>query len=166
MNYVKKLTSVTMEAVPKGYKDWEHGTHKATVHVVGIVEKTEAGVTSLGEYIAFIGTFKATNLETGEVYRSKKCLLPGVASDALEDAVNGAEGGQVEFAMEIGITRKIKLNAQGEEVGAGYEYSMKPLIEIDEASDPLARLESRIKALPAPTEDKAGAEEKPAKPKK
>lgn len=165
MNYVKKLTSVTMEAVPKGYKDWEHGEHKATAHIVGIVEKTEAGVTSLGEYIAFIGTFKATNLETGEIYRSKKCLLPGVASDALEDAVNGAEGGQVEFAMEIGIKRVIKKNAQGEEVGAGYEYTMKPLIEMDEASDPLARLESRIPKLAAPS-PAADTDEKPAKGKK
>jgi hypothetical protein len=150
MNYLKKITSAAIDAVPKGYRDWAHGDQKATAHIIGVVEKTEAGVTSLGEYIAFIGSFKATNLETGEVYRSKKCLLPGVASDALEDAVNGSEGGAVEFAIEIGIKRNIKKNAQGEEVGVGYEYTMKPLIEMDETADPLARLESRIpKAIPA-----------------
>lgn len=156
MNYVKKITSAAINAVPKGYKDWAHGEEKTTARIIGIVERTESGVTSLGEYTAFIGAFKAVNLDTGEEYRAKKCLLPGVASDALEEAVNNAEGGSVEFAMEIGIRRNIKKNAQGEEVGIGYEYTMKPLVEMDEGSDPLARIEARMKSLPAPK-----VEEKP-----
>lgn len=160
MNYLKKLSMATMGAIPKGIKELEHGATVAIAHVIGQAEGIETGTSQFGEWVAFTGTFKGTNLDDGSVYRAKKCLLPGIASDALEDAVSSSEGNPVEFALEIGIRRVIKLDAKGNETGMGYEYTMRPLIEMDEASDPLAALDAKVaKALPAP---KA---EKPAKAK-
>ena len=155
MNYLKKLSIATMSAIPKGVKEMENGDTVAVAHVIGIAEGMETGVSQFGEWVAFTGSFKGTNLETGEVFRAKKCLLPGIASDALEDGVSGAEGDPVEFAVEIGIRRTIKLDAKGNETGIGYEYTMRPLIEMDAAADPLAALESKVptKALTAPKDD-------------
>lgn len=161
MNYLKKLSMATMGAIPKGIKELEHGATVAIAHVIGMAESIETGTSQFGEWIAFNGTFKGTVLDGGEVYRAKKCLLPDIASDALQDAVSGSEGNSVEFALEIGIRRVIKLDAKGNEVGMGYEYTMKPLIEMDEASDPLAALDAKVtKALPAPKAEAAPAGKK------
>lgn len=165
MNYLKKMSAAAMNAIPKGYKSMEHGDTIALFDVVGVAENVETGMSQMGEWTAFGGSFQATKVADGEIYRSKKLFLPDVATDAISDAIGAAEGGKVEFALQIGLRRVIKLNAQGEEQGAGYEYTMKPLIEMDEASDPLAGLLAKVsnKALPAPTESEAEA--KPGKKK-
>lgn len=79
-------------------------------------------------------------------------------------------GGAIEFALEVGIVRQIKVNAQGVETGIGYAYTMSPLIEPDAASDVLAGLEARVqKALPAPAQATIALESsdnKPVKPTK
>ena len=161
MNYLKKMSAANMNVIPKGYKKskaeggMEHGDMLPLFDVVGIADGVETGVTSLGEWTAFSGTFQATVCQpdaNGElqVYRAKKLFLPDVATDPIADALATAELGKVEFALQIGFKRSIKLDAQGNEIGAGYEYSMKPLIEIDDASDPLAHLNNKVKSLAAP----------------
>lgn len=156
MNYLKKMSVSAMSAIPKEVKKLEHGATVAVAHFIGLAEAIETGTSQFGEWVAFTGSFKGTNLETGEVFRAKKCLLPDIASDALQDAVANSEGNPVEFALEIGIRRVIKLDPKGNEVGMGYEYTMRPLIEMDEASDPLAALDAKVaKALPAPKAEKA-----------
>lgn len=159
MNYLKKLTVSAVTPIGKEIKALENGAQVALVRIFGRVEKTEQGTTQFGDYTAFIGAFKAVSLfgeTSGEEYRAPKALFPDIAASALEDAFNNAEGNAVEFAIEIGVRRVVKLNAKGEETGAGYEYTMKPLIEIDEASDPLAALEKRaLASLPAPKVEEA-----------
>ena len=164
MNYLKKMSTANMNVIPKGYKKpvaedgtggMAHGDMLPLFDVVGIAESVETGNTSLGEWMAFGGTFQATACQPDkdgvlQMYRSKKLFLPDVATDAIADALASSEGGKVEFALQIGFKRNIKLDAQGNEIGAGYEYTMKPLIEIDTASDPLAHLNSKVKALAAP----------------
>lgn len=166
INYLKKMSVASIGAIPKDFKKQPHDTRIAMMHVFGRVESTETGTSQFGPWIAFVGSFKAVKLDDGEVFRAGKCLLPGVASDAISDAVNGANGGIVEFALEVGIRRVVKMAANGEETGAGYEYTMAPLIEIDEAADPLAALEARVqKTLPAPAPEPE-TEVKPLKGKK
>lgn len=151
MKLVKKMSAATMDAIPKKYKTtMEHGDQVAIFDVMGIAEGVETGSSSMGEWVAFEGTFGAT-LPNGEKYRSKKLFLPDVASGLLQDAVDSAEGGKVEFAFRVGIRRVVKVNAQGEETGAGYEYTCEPLIEADEADDPLAALSSKLAKVPALT---------------
>lgn len=158
MQYLKKMSAASMSAIPKGYKkDMEHGDTKAIFNVIGIADGFEVGESSMGEWTAFDGTFQASTLATDkpEIFRSKKLFLPDIARDMLVDALQGVEGGKVEFALEIGIRRVVKKNAQGEETGAGYEYTVEPLVEIDTASDPLAGLLSKVGtlALAAPTDE-------------
>lgn len=152
-NYVKKLSVASIAAISKNFKAEKHDTRIALMHVFGRVESTETGTSQFGPWTAFVGSFKAVKLEDGEVFRAGKCLLPSIAADAIGDAVDSANGGIVEFAIEIGLRRVVKLAANGDETGAGYEYTMRPLIEIDEAADPLAALESKVKALAAPVDD-------------
>lgn len=170
MNYLKKMSVAAMNVIPKNYKKkpedggMENGAQLPLFNVIGIAEEMETGQTSMGEWTAFIGTFKATACQPDadgvyQEFRGKKLFLPDVATDAISDALAGSEGGKVEFAMQIGMRRVVKLNAQGEETGAGYEYTMKPLIEIDAAADPLAHLSAKIAALPAPSKEDAPAKE-------
>lgn len=149
-NYIKKLSVASIGAIPKEFKKQPHDTRVALMHVFGRVDSMETGTSQFGPWVAFVGSFKAILLDGGEVFRSSKCLLPGLASDAVENAVQESGGNTVEFAIEIGVRRVVKLAPNGDEVGAGYEYTMKPLIEMDEATDPLAALESRVLALNPP----------------
>lgn len=151
-NYVKKLSVATIGAIPKEFKKQPHDTRVSLMQVIGRVEKIETGTSQFGEWVAFVGSFKAVKMEDGEVFRGAKCLLPDVAASMLTEAVEKAGDGIVEFAIEIGLRRVVKFDAKGEETGIGYEYTMKPLIEMDAASDPLAALEARagLKSLPAP----------------
>lgn len=159
MNYLKKMSAASMNVIPKGYREMENGATCDLFTVIGVAEEMETGQTQMGDYTAFIGSFQATKTD-GEVFRSKKLFLPDLAADAVADALTTAGGGKVEFAFKIGMRRVVKKNAQGEETGAGYEYTMTPLLEIDEASDPLAHLQNKIAALPAPSEEKTGKKSK------
>lgn len=165
MNYLKKLSIATMNAIPKGIKELEHGATVAIAHIIGIAEGIETGTSQFGEWVAFTGAFKGTVLDGGEMFRAGKCLLPGIASDALQGAVT--ENAPVEFALEIGIRRVIKLDPKGNEVGMGYEYTMRPLIEMDAASDPLTALEAKVKvpALEAPKTEAEAPKAEAEKPK-
>ena len=171
MNYLKKMSVASMNVIPKNYKKkhadggMEHGEIRSLFDVFGIADGIETGSTSMGEWTAFTGSFKAVSCHADadgifQEYRGKKLFLPDVATDAISDALNSAEGGKVEFALQIGMKRVIKLNPQGEETGAGYEYTMKPLIEIDASADPLAHLENKVKSLPAPSKTISNKAEK------
>lgn len=51
------------------------------------------------------GFFEGTNLETGEISQSGILYLPGGFHDVLESAIRDANGGVVDFAIEIGAER-------------------------------------------------------------
>ena len=151
-NYVKKLSVASIGAIPKEFKKQPHDYRLPLMHVFGRVESSDSAPSQFGPSTFFLGSFKAVILETGEIYRASKCFLPGLASDMIESAYSETGGGALEFALEIGLRRVVKFDAKGEEIGAGYEYTMKPLIEMDEATDPLAALESRVLALNPPAQ--------------
>lgn len=156
MQFLRKITTSALGGIPKGYREMENGDTRDLYDIFGQIESHEVGDSTFGEYVAYLGTFKAINLDTGEVYRSKKCLFPQLVSDALVDAVIDAEANKtiVEAAVRIGMRRTVKFDKAGAETGIGYEYTMMPLIPIGEADDPLAALEQRASnLLPAPTED-------------
>ena len=157
INFVKKLSIKSMGAIPEKLKEMENGQRIAVAHFIGRADGVETGVTSFGEWTALTGVFKGVNLLTGEVFRASKCFMPDLAVDEIASQLATLEndGDAIEFAVEIGIMRDIKLDAKGNETGIGYAYTMSPLIEADKASDPLAALESRIPAPVAALEDKS-----------
>ena len=146
-------------------------TEGPVAHIYGSARNYLVGTSTYGEFVKFRGDFEATNLATGESYRSANLLLPDIASTLLITALHaaGAKHGTVktattaenpgepatapvEFAIEIGI-RKTKNDKPG---GAGYEFTLRPLIETRD-SDPIAALRKHVKehgndkkSLPAP----------------
>lgn len=144
-----------MGAIPEGIKEMKNGERRPIAHFIGRVEGTETGSSTFGDWVALLGIFKGINLETGEVFRSKKAFMPDAATEQVIAYLDNIEneGDSVEFALEIGIQRVIKKDAKDIEVGVGYEYSVSPLIEADMASDPLTEIEARMQqALPAPAQ--------------
>lgn len=116
------------------------------MQVMGIVTGSMIKSSQYGDSIGFKGQFKATNVETGEVYRSGVCYLPGVASDLVAGGM-GEGVNSLEFAF--GISVKPADNP------IGYEYIVASLLDVSE-SDPLEALEGKLNApaLPAPKKGK------------
>ena len=162
-SYVKKLSVKTMNAIPANLKELENGARVAVAHFIGRADGVETGTTAFGDWKALTGVFKGVNLETGEIFRGAKCFMPDIAVEEIAARLAELEGNDsaIEFAVEIGIQRDIKLDAKGNEIGAGYSYTMSPLIEPDEAQDPLMAIESRILGAQGALEYKAT--EKPVK---
>jgi hypothetical protein len=110
-------------------------------------------------WCALIGSFRGTNLATGQSFRSGKLFLPSGIQEVVEGAVRGltAEGGNVKFAFRIASVKATN--------PIGYSYQATSLIpmtaEEDTLSDLIAILPgvSGYKQIEAP----ATESEKPSK---
>lgn len=125
-----------------------------TVYGVASDYKAGAGKDGMGDYVKFLGQFKAINVQTGQVFVSGACILPGAAPDLIYGALRGLgdNGGAVEFGFNIGAS-------YDPEAVTKYVYHVDQIMSPDQA-DPLAALEMKLKALPAP----AAAQEAPQAP--
>jgi len=151
---LKKITMATCGAKPDiekviAYKN-AHGASAImpllTVYGIASDFKAAAGKDGMGDYVKFLGQFKAVNVETGEVFVSGAAILPGAAPDLVFGALRalGEAGGSVEFAFNIGV----KFDATAV---TKYVYSVQQITALGQA-DPLAALESKLSqaALPSP----------------
>lgn len=121
---------------------------KPLMRVIGQAKGIKTGTSDYGDWAALTGIFEATNIETGEVYRSGVCFMPEIAQDMVIPALMQDSATAVDFAFEIGAEAS-------EDSSVGYVYTIKPLIEAAE-SDPLRALSEQVqKSLPAPKEEKA-----------
>ena len=68
--------------------------------VVGITTEARPGQTEKGEFIKFGGTFRAINLQTGEVFEASTAIFPNFIADSLAAAL--AQSQEVEFGILIG----------------------------------------------------------------
>jgi hypothetical protein len=110
------------------------------MRVIGFAQGLKTGESTFGEWVALLGQFKATNLMTGEIYSSAKCILPDIAQEGIVAALQSGAAKTVEFALDI-----IAIPA---ETPTGYQYVAQPLL--DNNSDALEALEARILlALPS-----------------
>lgn len=123
------------------------GEEKVLFRVYGNIEGFKVGETNFGEFTEFQGNFEAVAIDTGEVFRSAKCFLPSIAEALLLPVVKNPDNvGGVRFAFDIGI--------KGSAKEVGYEYTVRPIVEMTEA-DPLAALRSSLPPmLEAPKTDK------------
>lgn len=96
-----------------------------------------------------VGSFEGVNQKTGEVFGSSVLYLPGGFHEQLEAALKSAEGGVVEFAIQIGSQRANNK--------AGFTWIAKSLVK-PSGVDQLAELRSKIadgqKAIAAPVKTK------------
>jgi hypothetical protein len=138
---------------------------KALMNVLAKITSATPQETQFGPYLDFRGQFEAVNLETGEVLRGSRMIMPSLIEQELSAALEEAEqtdGGVVLAAFTVGVE-------PSERGSTGYAYTLT-VAEIggDEVADPFAGFrEIAVASLPAPSADKAlpspDAAEKPAK---
>lgn len=149
MEILSKITLKTIGCQPKPNKVTA-ASPLATIY--GMATDYKIGTSNFGEFTKFKGDFRAVRIVDGEEFRSGSLLLPPTLADMLRVAVSQAKDTGVQFAVELGV--------KPSDVPIGYEYSVRPLVNTDQA-DPLAALAEQVrKALPAP---KAEKDDKPHK---
>jgi hypothetical protein len=150
---LRKITVATcgaqpdMELLAKLEKKGQ-GARADLLDVFGIVMKWKPGSSDKGEYIRFVGMFKAKNLITGDEYTAPAAIFPKMIEESLWAVLKPAEEGanDVQMAFRIGV--KFDKDA-----ATKYTYVATALLKPSE-SDPLALLEKQVgeslKALAAP----------------
>src|SRR5262245_44394328 len=133
----------TMELLAKLEKKGKDG--KADLlDVFGIAAKFKPGTSDKGDYIRFVGQFKAKNLVTGETYMSAAAIFPKMIEESLWGVMGGENVNSVQLAFRIGVR-------YDEQAATKYTYYATPIMKPSE-SDPLSMLEKQlgdeIKALP------------------
>jgi hypothetical protein len=148
MQIVKKLSSktiignvLTAFTIDEKTKQPVIGELVALFSVVGIANTIKTGTSTYGDWQSFKGTFEATNLLTGEVFRAGELFLPEVAENMLTGPVT--QHGEVKFGFEIGA-RSVKDRTNDQIVK--YEFTCKPLLDTAE-NDPIAALKAELPAL-------------------
>jgi len=178
MQILNKITMKSIDAQPKARSVT---APRLLAHIYGTARTFREGSSAFGIFRSFIGDFEAVTLETGEITRSNRILLPPVAEKLLTEqmlslgarpgkertATSAEEEGQegsspVDFAFAIGV--KPQFGPDGKTIverGSGYEYTLEPLMET-KVSDTLAHLRETVKKAKVLTHDKATPERKRA----
>jgi hypothetical protein len=86
----------------------------------------------VSNYLRFIGRFQGINLETGEIFESGACILPGIAQDLLAGELEGDGNKEVMFGFLIGVNYV-------PDASVPFEYTVTSLIELTE-DDPMLRI--------------------------
>lgn len=159
MKLLTKITMKTCGAQPEIKKLVAlDGKVQPLLRVFGIAAKTVPGANDYGPFVKIKGQFMATNLQTGEQFRSGTVLLPKVAEELLTGALDSLAddaGGRVEFGFDIGAHFD-------ESVATKYVYDVVPLTQPKE-SDPLVMLGKSIGVeVPALEAPKAAPAAEPA----
>lgn len=147
-NQIRKITIKEVFGDKKAVRDLAEkmkGKVAPLFNVIGVVDGVKPGSTDKGDYIKLIGTFEATNLETGETFQSGACILPNFLSDGIGAAMMRPNANSVQFALTIGAKTD-------EKSVTGYVYTGENLLPPSEHS-PLVALRSQLekeKLLPAP----------------
>lgn len=95
------------------------------------------------EEVKFLGNFEGVNTATGQVVNASGAYMPNAAAtDALRAAVDAAEGGAVEFAVEIAIQKIVKKDGTD-----GYQFGVA-IPRNPAAADPLAAIREKMAARP------------------
>jgi hypothetical protein len=118
--------------VDKKLRASEHGV----MRVIGESRGYKTGNTAFGEFVSFTGQFRATNMETGEVFDGPNLFLPDVATGLMRAQHDNSDG-PIQFAFDIGV--------KPADTPHGYEYTVTPLMAPSE-SDPLAVLSAKLLA--------------------
>lgn len=127
--------------------------------IYGSTNGVKTGVSTYGEWVAFVGQMEAINHVTGEVFAAVQCFIPEPLQSLIRAAL--ADHDQVEFAFTVSVKRR-------DDLKEGYEYLVKPHKQASEA-DPLEKLRNLIPAanknLPAPKVEQPTASPKSTKSK-
>lgn len=143
---LKKITIGACEAQPDMdllAKLEKNGGNQPLLDVYGVATKFKPGQSNFGDYISFIGNFRAIRHADKQAFASGKIILPKMLEEGLWAAM-GPEVNNVQFAFRIGVKFNKKLATK-------YEYTAESLTPLAE-NDPVVMLEKQLsgKLLAAP----------------
>lgn len=147
---LRKITLGTCNAQPSAEtiaKLEKTGKPIALMDVFGIARRAKPGVSTLGEYVKFLGNFKAVNLADKSEYTAPVVILPKFLEEQLYAVMGGADQvSDVQFGFRVSAKYDKKAATK-------YSYTAASLLKPAD-NDPLAMLEAQIadarRALPAP----------------
>lgn len=143
---LKKITLGTCGAQPDMdliAKLEKSGGSAPLLDVYGVATKFKPGTSNFGDYIAFLGSFRAIRHSDKQVFQSGKFLAPKMIEEGLWGAM-GNDVTNVQFAFRIGVKFDKKAATK-------YVYTAESLTPPAE-NDPVAMLEKQLagKLLAAP----------------
>lgn len=145
----------------------------AILRVYGRILGAGEGTTQFGRYVKFSGMHEAVNLNNGEVYRSDILILPEPCQTMLESRLLDSGGKVSKLTREMNKPERqdiqceyaldILAQAFTGASGPSFRWGMDWLMEIDRATDALARLGDQFGKPPLLTDK---TEKKTSRPKK
>lgn len=137
-----KLQGMSLEKVGDELKPISPAPVLPLYRVIGFVHNGKPGSSEYGEYIKFLGQFRATNLfgDTAGVQTDAPAMfLPGFLAESLWGVLSApGRSGPVQIALEFGVV-------YAEEASTKYKFIVRDVLPPSE-SDPLALLESSVKS--------------------
>ena len=127
---INKITSKTIGLDLDVVKTTEAPLYR----IVGIANGVKKGTGNYGDWEKLVGQFEVHVFSTGKKFVSNEAFLPNVANGLIAAQLQGDNS--VQFAFEVGG------KPTGKKDGAGYEFTVKSLIESTEAS-PLDALKAQ-----------------------
>lgn len=109
------------------------------VKIYGVVTRTRPGESDFGDFVRFIGQFRAVDMATGEVKAAPVVILPKFLEDELAGALAGGAK-DVQFAVQIGVK-------YDKTAATSYVYMADNLIEPSQ-NDALTAIEQRMGIAP------------------
>jgi hypothetical protein len=144
---LRKITLGTISAQPDIEKLLKmDGKRMDCADIFGVATKAKPGSSDFGPFVAFLGSFRAVNLQTKEIFESSKIIFPQFIEEELFGAFGEGGVGNVEFAFRISAK-------YDKDAATKYVYEMKSLLPVKEnaqLSGLLDRVKEAAKALPAP----------------
>lgn len=110
------------------------------MRVAGQAVGTKSGDSNYGEWTALVGSFIATNPETGEMTEASQLFLPEVALIPIQVALGQAGARAVDFAIEV----VVKASNNTKPGCSPYEYSFVNLMAPTAENDPMAKLRALL----------------------
>lgn len=161
--FLKKITPKTITdeiGVKMADREWVATQLKAPLalyDLFGVISNTKTGHTDKGDWVAFVGRFKAV-APNGQEFDSGKAHIPvleDVIYSTLAEAQEGGQKATIRVAVRIGI----KPAPKDKPSATGYEYWAERLVDLKGDDDPIAmlRAEAGQRALAAPKPDPAPA---------
>ncbi len=122
---VPEMTAVKFQDESGIEKTAMRGVEREYMRVVGVVRGFEVKTSQYGDSVEFKGPFRAVNVLTGEVSNAGKLFLPNIAESYVFNAFSSHSEQEGFTGLEVAFDIGIKPAA----TPAGYEYTVKPLIE-------------------------------------
>lgn len=148
-SYVKKITMASAGFTPRACEDLlaQNKQKKTTVlRIYGRCAEAKADSTDIGPFIKFSGEFEAVNLVDRTKYRSKTLILPQIAENFLDDAIQSVKSSDPNAIAQFGLDITVEEN-RSTKGGYKFKYGVQPLIDAPK-KDALSMIGESLGALP------------------